>query len=121
MSASFPALRMRRARSSPWIRAMLAENRLHPSDFIWPLFICDGRDCEEPIASLAGVSRWSIDRLGAKVRQAAELGIPCSALFPNTPENLRTERAEEALNRDNLICRAVRAIKDAVPEIGVLT
>jgi porphobilinogen synthase len=112
---------MRRGRSSAWMRSMLAENRLHPSDFIWPLFICDGRDREEPIASLPGVSRWSIDRLGAKVRQAAELGIPCIALFPNTPENLRTERAEEALNRDNLICRAVRAIKDAVPEIGVLT
>ena len=121
MSASFPALRMRRGRSSAWMRSMLAENRLHPSDFIWPLFICDGRDREEPIASLPGVSRWSIDRLGAKARQAAELGIPCIALFPNTPENLRTERAEEALNRDNLICRAVRAIKDAVPEIGVLT
>src|SRR5690348_17854185 len=121
MSASFPYLRMRRGRSSAWMRSMLAENRLHPSDFIWPLFICEGRDCEEPVGSLPGVSRWSVDRLGAKARQAAELGIPCIALFPNTPENLRTERAEEALNRDNLICRAVRAIKDAVPEIGVLT
>ena len=100
---------------------MLAENRLHPSDFIWPLFLCDGRDCEEPIGSLPGVSRWSIDRLGAKAREAAALGIPCVALFPNTPEKLRTERAEEALNKDNLICRAVRTIKDAVPEIGVLT
>jgi len=100
---------------------MLAENRLHPSDFIWPLFICDGRDCEEPIAALPGVSRWSVDRLGAKSREAAALGIPCIALFPNTPENLRTDRAEEALNRDNLICRGIRAIKDAVPDIGVLT
>ena len=100
---------------------MLAENRLHPSDFIWPLFICDGSDCEEPIGSLPGVSRWSVDRIGAKAREAAELGIPCIALFPNTPNELRTERAEEALNRDNLICRAIRAIKDAVPEIGVLT
>ncbi|HEY6048151.1 MAG TPA: porphobilinogen synthase [Sphingomicrobium sp.] len=121
MSASFPALRMRRGRSSPWMRAMLAENRLHPSDFIWPLFICDGRDCEEPIGSLPGVSRWSIDKLGAKAREAADLGIPCVALFPNTPEGLRTHGAEEALNRDNLICRAIRAIKDKVPEIGVLT
>jgi porphobilinogen synthase len=112
---------MRRGRSSPWMRAMLAENRLHPSDFIWPLFICDGRDCQEPIGSLPGVSRWSIDRIGAKAKEAAALGIPCVALFPNTPEGLRTERAEEALNKDNLICRAVRAIKDAVPEIGVLT
>jgi porphobilinogen synthase len=103
------------------MRAMLAENRLHPSDFIWPLFICEGRDCEEPIGSLPGVSRWSIDRLGAKAREAADLGIPCIALFPNTPNELRTDRAEEALNKDNLICRAVRTIKDAVPEIGVLT
>jgi porphobilinogen synthase len=121
MSASYPSLRMRRGRSSPWMRAMLAENRLHPSDFIWPLFICDGRDCEEPIGSLPGVSRWSIDRIGARAREAAALGIPCVALFPNTPEALRTERAEEALNADNLICRAIKAIKDAVPEIGVLT
>ena len=121
MSASFPYLRMRRGRSSPWMRAMLAENRLHPSDFIWPLFVCDGRDCEEPIGSLPGVSRCSIDRLGAKAKEAAALGIPCVGLFPNTPENLRTERAEEALNRDNLICRATQAIKEAVPQIGVLT
>ena len=103
------------------MRSMLAENRLHPSDFIWPLFICEGREKEEPIASLPGVSRWSIDRIAAKAREAADLGIPCIALFPNTPEELRTDRAEEALNRDNLICRAIRAIKDAVPQIGVLT
>jgi porphobilinogen synthase len=103
------------------MRAMLAENRLHPSDFIWPLFICDGKDREEPIGSLPGVSRWSVDKLGAKAREAAGLGIPCIALFPNTPERLRTEHAEEALNRDNLICRAIRAIKEAIPEIGVLT
>ena len=121
MSASFPSVRMRRGRSSPWMRAMLAENRLHPSDFIWPLFICEGKGQEERIGSLPRVSRWSIDRIGAKAKEAAGLGIPCVALFPNTPENLRTERAEEALNRDNLICRAVRAIKDAVPEVGVLT
>ena len=121
MSASYPYLRMRRGRSSAWMRSMLAENRLHPSDFIWPLFICEGRGCEEPISSLPGVSRWSVDRIGEKAREAAKLGIPCVALFPNTPNELRTERAEEALNRDNLICRATRTIKDAVPEIGVLT
>ncbi len=100
---------------------MLAENRLDPSDFIWPLFVCEGRDCEEPIGSLPGVSRWSVDRLGAKVKEAAALGIPCVGLFPNTPERLRTERAEEALNRDNLICQATQAIKEAAPEIGILT
>jgi porphobilinogen synthase len=112
---------MRRGRVAPWMRSMLAEHRLHPSDFIWPLFVCEGSDCEEPIGSLPGVSRWSVDRLGAKAKEAAVLGIPCVALFPNTPNALRTERAEEALNKDNLICRAIRAIKDAVPDIGVLT
>ncbi len=118
---SFPALRMRRGRSAPWIRDLLAEHRLHPSDLIWPLFICEGQGCDEPIASLPGVSRWSVDRLAAKAREARDLGIPCLALFPNTPAELRSEDAAEALNPDNLICRAIRAIKDAVPEIGVLT
>jgi len=112
---------MRRGRIAPWIREMLAEHRLHPSDLIWPLFICEGQDCEEPIASLPGVSRWSVDRLAGKAREAVALGIPCIALFPNTPNELRTDDAREALNPDNLICRAIRAIKDAVPEIGVLT
>jgi porphobilinogen synthase len=120
-SASFPAIRMRRGRSSPWMRAMLAEHRLHPSDLIWPLFICEGKGCEEPIGSLPGVSRWSIDKLAGRARLAADAGIPCVALFPNTPAKLRTDDAREALNPDNLICRATKAIKDAVPEIGVLT
>ena len=119
--ASFPAIRMRRGRSAPWIREMLAENRLHPSDFIWPLFICEGKGSEEPIATLPGVSRWSVDRLAEKAREARDLGIPCVALFPNTPANLRSEDAREAFNPDNLICSAIRAIKDAVPEVGVLT
>jgi porphobilinogen synthase len=118
---SFPNLRMRRGRIAPWMRAMLAEHRLHPSDFIWPLFVCAGDNCEEPIGSLPGVSRWSVDKLPGRVRLAAELGIPCVALFPNTPNDLRTEDAREALNPDNLICRAIKAIKDAVPEVGVLT
>ncbi|GAA4011025.1 porphobilinogen synthase [Sphingomonas humi] len=121
MTAAFPALRLRRGRTSPWIRAMLAEHRLHPSDFILPLFICDGQGCEEPIAALPGVSRWTVDRIGARAKEAWEAGIPCVALFPNTPGNLRTIGAEEALNPDNLICRAVKAVKDACPEIGVLT
>src|SRR6476620_12540199 len=120
-TAPFPFLRMRRGRSTRWMRSMLAENRLHPSDFTWPLFVCEGRDCQEPIGSLPGVSRWSVDRLAAKAREAADLGIPCIALFPNTPNELRTDDAREALNRENLICRAIKAIKDAVPEIGVLT
>src|SRR5207342_2534759 len=121
VTPSFPAMRMRRGRSAPWIRDMLAEHRLHPSDLIWPLFICEGDGQEEPIATRPGVSRWSVERLAEKAREARDLGIPCSALFPNTPPNLRTDDAREALNPDNLICRAIKAIKDAVPEIGVLT
>jgi len=100
---------------------MLAEHRLHPSDFILPLFVCEGSGCEEPIASLSGVSRWSVDRIAERAKDAASLGIPCVALFPNTPQTLRTDDAKEALNPDNLICRAIRAIKDSVPEIGILT
>ena len=100
---------------------MLAEHRLHPSDFILPLFVCEGSGCEEPIASLRGVSRWSVDRIAERAKGAASLGIPCVALFPNTPQQFRTDDAKEALNPDNLICRAIRAIKDSVPEIGILT
>ena len=100
---------------------MVAEHRLHTSDLIWPLFIADGQGEEQPIATLPGVSRYSVDRLAEQAREARDLGIPCVALFPNTPPNLRSGRAEEALNPDNLICRAIKAIKDAVPEIGVLT
>jgi porphobilinogen synthase len=103
------------------MRSMLSENRLHPSDFIWPLFVCDGQGCDEPIASLPGVSRWTVDRIADRARDARDAGIPCIALFPNTPQPLRTLDAKEALNPDNLLCRAIRAIKDAVPEIGVLT
>ncbi len=120
-TASYPALRLRRTRSAAWSRALVAEHRLSPADLIWPLFIADGTGGEEPIASLSGVSRWTVDRIGEKAREARELGIPCIALFPNTPPGLRSEDAREALNPDNLICRAVKAAKDAAPEVGVLT
>jgi porphobilinogen synthase len=118
---SFPAVRMRRGRTTSWMRDLLAEHRLHPSDLVWPLFVCEGQGCEEPVGSLPGVARWSVDKLAGRARLAADAGIPCVALFPNTPANLRNEQANEALNPDNLICRAIKAIKDAVPEIGVLT
>ena len=120
-SPTFPATRMRRGRSAPWIRELLAEHRLAASDLVWPLFVCDGADCEEPVALLPGVSRWSVDRLAMRAREARDLGIPCIALFPNTPDALRSDDAREALNPDNLIGRAIDAIKQAVPDIGVLT
>ncbi|WCT73448.1 porphobilinogen synthase [Sphingomonas naphthae] len=121
MTASFPALRLRRTRRTAWSRAMVAETHLSPANLIWPLFVTEGRDVEEPIATLPGVSRWSIDRVGARAKEAEALGIPCIALFPNTPRELRTERGEEALNPNNLMCRAIRAIKDAAPGVGILT
>ena len=121
MSAAYPALRLRRTRAHAWSRRMHAETVLTPADLIWPLFIAEGRGVEEPIGSLPGVSRWSVDGIVARAREARELGIPCVALFPNTPPSLRTDDGREALNPDNLMCRAIRAVKDAVPEVGVLT
>ena len=121
MTAAFPALRLRRTRIAPWSRRMVAETVLTPSDLIWPLFVTEGRGVEEPISTLPGVSRWSVDGIAARAREARDLGIPCIALFPNTPQHLRTPDGREALNPDNLICRAIKAIKDAAPEIGILT
>ncbi len=120
INARFPATRLRRTRSSAWSRALHGETVLTPADLIWPLFISAG-DREEPVVSLPGVSRWSVAQIVDRAKEARGLGIPCVALFPNTPGNLRTADGREALNPDNLICRATRAIKDAVPEIGVLT
>jgi porphobilinogen synthase len=119
--AAFPAARLRRTRASAWSRALVAENILTPADLIWPLFVAEGEGAEEPIASLPGVSRWSVDRIAERAREARDLGIPCVALFPNTPRELRTDDAREALNPANLICRAISEIKDRVPEVGVLT
>lgn len=99
---------------------MHAETVLTPADLIWPLFVTEGSE-EEPIASLPGVSRWSVKAVAERAKEAAALGIPCVALFPNTPAKLRSDDGREALSSDNLMCRAIRAIKDAVPDIGVLT
>ncbi len=119
-NARYPATRLRRTRSSAWSRALHAETLLTPSDLIWPLFITAG-NAEEPIASLPGVSRWSVAQIVDRAKEARGLGIKCLALFPNTPLELRSEDGREALNPDNLMCRATRAIKDSVPDIGVLT
>ena len=118
---AYPAVRLRRTRIAAWSRALVAETVTTPADLIWPLFVTAGQGVEEPISTLPGVSRHSIDRVGALAREARSLGIPCIALFPNTPADLRSEDGREALNPDNLICRAVKAAKDAAPEVGVLT
>ena len=122
MTGSYPLTRLRRTRASAWSRALHRENLLTPADLIWPLFVTAGEGVEEPIASLPGVSRWSVDRIVDRAREAAALGIPVVALFPNTPHALRSPDGEEAHNPDNLMCRAIRAIKDACGDsLGVLT
>jgi len=120
-SAAYPATRLRRARASSWSRALHAEHRLSPADLIWPLFVTEGIGVEQPISSLPGVSRWSVDLIVDRARDALAAGIPCLALFPNTQADRRSDDGAEALNPDNLMCRAIRAIKDAVPDIGLLT
>jgi len=120
--AAFPDLRLRRTRRTAWSRAMVRETQLTPANLIWPLFVCPGDGVEEPIVSLPGVSRWSVDLLVARARDAVDAGIPCLALFPYTQPDRRSEDGAEALNPDNLMCRATAAIKDALGDaIGVLT
>ena len=122
MTASYPAIRLRRTRATGWSRALHRETVLTPADLIWPLFVTGGSGVEEPIGSLPGVSRWSVDGIAARAKEAMALGIPCIALFPNTPPDRRSDDGSEALNSDNLMCRAIRAIRDACGNgIGVLT
>ena len=122
MTASYPALRLRRTRATGWSRALHRETVLTPADLIWPLFVTDGHGVEQPVGSLPGVSRWSVDGIAARAKQAVALGIPCLALFPNTPAEKRSEDGREALAPDNLMCRAIQAVRDACgDDIGVLT
>jgi porphobilinogen synthase len=118
--APFPQARSRRLRRTPWIRALVQETRLAPADLIWPVFIRDGDDLAEPVAALPGVSRLSIDHAVAAAREAVALGIPCLALFPYTDAADKNPQATEAWNPENLVNRATRAIKAAVPEIGIM-
>ncbi len=116
----FPATRLRRLRRHDWTRRLVAESALSAADFIWPLFIVDGAGKREPVPSMPGVDRLSVDLAVGAAEEAAKLGIPVIALFPYTDAALRSEDGREATNANNLVCRAVRAIKKAVPEIGVL-
>jgi porphobilinogen synthase len=120
--ASYPKTRLRRTRTTGWSRALHRETLLTPADLIWPLFVTEGKGVEEPIGTLPGVSRWSVDLLVGRAKEAVALGIPVIAIFPNTPPDKRSADGAEALNPDNLVCRAIRAVKDACGDsIGVLT
>ncbi|MDA0707958.1 MAG: porphobilinogen synthase [Proteobacteria bacterium] len=117
---SFPYSRMRRTRKSTWSRSMVRENNLSVSDLIWPMFIQDGDNKSTEIVSMPNIKRFSIDLAVENAAYAKDLGIPAIAVFPQTPEKLKSDQGAEGLNPENLICRAVRAIKSQVPEIGII-
>ena len=119
--APFPATRLRRLRKSPALRAMVRETSLAPSDFIWPVFLMAGKDEETAIPSMPGVTRKTIDRVVKAAVDARDLGIPAICLFPYTAMEHRTEDCAEAWNPNNLTNTAIRAIKDAAPDIAIMT
>jgi porphobilinogen synthase len=118
--SSYPATRLRRLRRHDWTRRLVAEHALTANDLIWPLFIIDGHNAHTAIKTMPGVERLSVDLAVAAAKDAAAAGIPALALFPNTQNERRSEDAAEAYNPDNLMCRALTAIKDAVPNIGLI-
>ena len=120
-TGSFPATRFRRTKRSDAMRRLVREHQVSTDDLIWPVFVQDGNDQETPIPSMPGVSRMSVDLIVKRAKEAADMGIPAICLFPYTDISLKTEGCEEAWNADNLSNRATRAIKDAVPEIAVMT
>ncbi|MCK0195690.1 porphobilinogen synthase [Ancylobacter sp. 6x-1] len=114
-------VRMRRNRKSEWSRQLVRENTLTVADLIWPIFVMDGEKERTEVGSMPGVQRLTVDEAVREAERAASLGIPALALFPYTDPSLRTPDGREALNRDNLVCRALRAIKAEVPHIGLIT
>ena len=119
--APFPATRLRRMRKSPALRALSRENTLTTDDLIWPVFVMEGKDDETPVASMPGVVRRTVDRIAMAAREAQSLGIPAMCIFPYTGMEARTEDCAMAWDPDNLTNQAIRAIKDAAPEIAVMT
>jgi porphobilinogen synthase len=117
---AYPRLRLRRNRRDDWTRRLVAENTLAPADFLWPVFVHDGAAAREPIASMPGVDRLSIASMVNAAGEAHALGIPVIALFPATPPEHKSAEGDEALNPENIVCRAVRAVKKALPELGVM-
>ncbi|PSQ90891.1 MAG: porphobilinogen synthase [Proteobacteria bacterium SW_6_67_9] len=117
----YPQTRMRRMRADAWSRRLMRESTLTPADLIWPVFVREGRGEREPVASMPGVERLSVDQLSEEARDCHALGIPALVVFPVTPPEAKSEGAEEAWNPDGLAQRAVREIKSACPELGVIT
>ncbi len=116
----YPRVRLRRNRATDWVRRLVAENRLGIEDLIWPVFVHEGPSARQAIAAMPGVERLSIETLVDAAGEAAGLGIPAIALFPVVPLKLKSEQGEESWNPDNLCNRAIRAVKSAVPDIGII-
>lgn len=119
--APYPTTRLRRMRKSPAMRALARQNTLTTDDFIWPVFVMEGKDAEMPIASMPGVTRKTVDRVVAAAKEAYALGIPAICIFPYTGMEQRTEDCAMAWSPDNVSNQAIRAIKDAVPELMIMT
>ncbi|WP_457673553.1 porphobilinogen synthase [Thiolapillus sp.] len=117
----YPFTRMRRMRRDDFSRRLMRETILTPDDLIYPVFVLEGENQREPVASMPGVERMSIDLLVKEAKEIADLGVPAMALFPVTPPEAKSDKAEEAYNPDGLAQRAVRAVKEAVPDLGVIT
>jgi porphobilinogen synthase len=115
------AQRPRRNRKADWTRRLVREHELTPSDLIWPIFLVEGQGLREPVSSMPGVERLSVDEAVRAAELAAELAIPALALFPNIASSQRDAEASEASNEANLVCRAIRAVKRAVPQVGIIT
>ncbi len=120
LPATFPRSRLRRNRADAWTRRLVAENTLTVDDLIWPVFVIEGENRREPVASMPGVERLTIDRLCEAVVAAGDLGIPCVALFPVVGPEGKSEDGAESDRPDNLMNRAIRALKAAAPDVGVL-
>ncbi len=117
---SYPSVRLRRNRKSEWSRRLVSENNLSPNDLIWPIFIKEGKKIKEPIKSMPGVYRYSLDQVESLVNKAIKKNIPMIALFPNTPNSKKNSKGSEALNKNNLVCKALRLIKKKYNEIGLM-
>ena len=117
---SYPAVRMRRNRKSDWSRRLVKENTLSTNDLIWPIFIREGKNIKEPIKSMPGVYRYTLDKIEKLVEKAINKKIPMIALFPNTPKHKKNMSGSEALNKKNLICKALKIIKRNHNDIGIM-
>ena len=120
IAGKFPNIRLRRVRNSPWIRRLISENNLSVNDLILPIFVRDGKNKIEPIKSMPGVNRYSVDRLNVIMKKAKKYKIPMVAIFPYTPKNKKDNFGTEALNENNLICKSLKFIKKRYSGIGVM-